>query len=190
MERLLRQLHFQPRPELILASDYYEPPSEPEGLDHISDHSAAYAHAVHVAEVVVDTATGEIKVEKVTIAQDVGRVINRMGLEAQVEGGIAIGLGYALSEQMLLKDGILQNPCFRDYRIMTAPEMPELAMHFIESRSAEGPYGAKGIAELPTIVIAPAIANAVCNATGLRFRSTPLTPEKLARAIWQEAGRR
>jgi len=183
LEKLLRQMHFLPEPELVMVADYYEPKSQPEGSDHISDHSAAYAHAVHIAEVTVDTYTGEVKVEKVTSAQDVGRVINRMGLEAQIEGGIAIGLGYALSEQMQLKDGMLQNPCFRDYKVITAPEMPELDLHFIESDCAEGPYGAKGASELPTIVIAPAIANAVYNATGVRFLSTPLTPEKVARAI-------
>jgi xanthine dehydrogenase molybdenum-binding subunit len=171
---------------MVMVADYYEPNSEPEGANHISDFSAAYAHAVHVAEVLVDTYTGEVKVEKVTVAQDVGRVINRMGLEAQVEGGIAIGLGYALSEQMLLEDGILKNPCFRDYKLVTAPEMPELDLHFIESNCAEGPYGAKGVAELPTIVIAPAVANAVFNATGIRFLKTPLTPERVARAIWEK----
>ena len=156
LEKLLRQMHFQKEPELIMVADYYEPNSEPEGADHISDHSAAYSHAVHIAEVVVDTYTGEVKVEKVTSAQDVGRVINRMGLEAQIEGGIAIGLGYALSENMQLEEGMLKNACFRDYKVFTAPEMPELDLHFIESDCAEGPYGAKGASELPTIVIAPA----------------------------------
>ncbi|MCC7413909.1 MAG: xanthine dehydrogenase family protein molybdopterin-binding subunit [Gammaproteobacteria bacterium] len=186
LERLLRQMHFQQVPELVMVTDYYEPNSEPEGAGHASDHSAAYAHAVHVAEVVVDTCTGEVKVEKVTVAQDVGRVINRMGLEAQIEGGIAIGLGYALSEEMKLDNGMLRNACFRDYKVITAPEMPELDLHFIESHCAEGPYGAKGASELPTIVIAPAIANAVYNATGLRFLNPPMTPEKVARAIWEK----
>ncbi len=138
---------------------------------------------MHIAEVTVDTYTGEVKVDRVTAAQDVGRVIHRTGLEAQIEGGIAIGLGYGLSEQMQLEEGMLKNPCFRDYKIITAPEMPELDLHFIESNCAEGPYGAKGASELPTIVIAPAIANAVYNATGVRFLNPPLTPEKVARAI-------
>jgi xanthine dehydrogenase molybdenum-binding subunit len=121
---------------------------------------------VHIAEITVDTLTGEIKVDKVTVAQDVGRVINRMGLEGQVEGGIAIGLGYALSEDMRIENGMLKNACFRDYKLITAPEMPPLDLHFIESNCAEGPYGAKGISELPTIVIAPAVANALYNAAG------------------------
>lgn len=183
LDRLLRQMHFQAEPELVMVTDYYEPKSEPEGAKHISDHSAAYSHAVHVAEITVDTLTGEITVDKITMAQDVGRVINRMGLEAQIEGGLAIGLGYALSENMLLDRGLLKNPCFRDYKLLTAPEMPPLDLHFIESDCAEGPYGAKGISELPTIVIAPAIANALYNATGVRVFDPPMSPEKVARAI-------
>jgi len=186
LERLLRQMHFQAEPELVMVTDYYEPRSEPEGARHISDHSAAYAHAVHVAEITVDTLTGEIKVDKVTVAQDVGRVINRMGLEGQVEGGIAIGLGYAISENMRIENGMLTNPSFRDYKLITAPEMPELEMHFIESDCAEGPYGAKGISELPTIVIAPAVANALYNATGVRIFDPPMTPETVARAIHEK----
>lgn len=189
LDRLLRQMHFQAEPELVMVTDYYEPKSEPEGAKHISDHSAAYSHAVHIAEITVDTLTGEIKVDKITSAQDVGRVINRMGLEAQIEGGIAIGLGYALSENMLLEKGLLKNPCFRDYKLITAPEMPPLDLHFIESNCAEGPYGAKGVSELPTIVIAPAIANALYNATGVRIFNPPLSPEKVARAIYEHRQR-
>jgi xanthine dehydrogenase molybdenum-binding subunit len=183
LERLLRRMHFQTEPELVMVTDYYEPKSEPEGAKHISDHSAAYSHAVHIAEITVDTLTGEIKVDKVTVAQDVGRVISRMGLEGQIEGGIAIGLGYALSENMQIEKGMLKNPCFRDYKLITAPEMPPLDLHFIESNCAEGPYGAKGISELPTIVIAPAIANALYNATGVRIFNPPMSPETVARAI-------
>lgn len=186
LDRLLRQMHFQTEPELVMVTDYYEPKSEPEGAKHVSDHSAAYSHAVHVAEITVDTLTGEIKVDKVTVAQDVGRVINRMGLEGQVEGGIAIGLGYALSENMRLEKGRLKNGSFRDYKLITAPEMPPLDMHFIESNCAEGPYGAKGISELPTIVIAPAIANALYNATGVRIFDPPMSPEKVARSIYEK----
>ncbi len=186
LDRLLRQMHFQAEPELVMVTDYYEPKSEPEGAKHVSDHSAAYSHAVHVAEITVDTLTGEIRVDKVTAAQDVGRVINRLGLEGQVEGGIAIGLGYALSEDMQLEKGRLKNGSFRDYKLITAPEMPPVEMHFIESDCAEGPYGAKGVSELPTIVIAPAVANALYNATGVRIFDPPMSPEKVARAIHEK----
>jgi len=185
LARLLRQMHFKEHPELVMTTDYYEPPSEPEDKNHVGDMSAAYSHAVHVAEVEVDTETGEVKVTRITSAQDVGRIVNEMGLEAQIEGGIAMGLGYALSEDLRIENGIVRNPSFRDYKVMTAPEVPEMDLHFIESHSKTGPLGAKGIAELPTIVIAPAIANAVYNAIGIRFFDPPLTPEKVARAIWE-----
>jgi xanthine dehydrogenase molybdenum-binding subunit len=185
LDKLLRQMHFGKDPELVMVTDYYEPPSEEEGDNHTGDMSAAYSHAVHVAEVEVDTWTGEVRVEKVTSVQDVGRIVNEMGLEAQVEGGIVMGLGYALSEDLKIENGQVLNPSFRDYKVFTAPEVPELELHFVESNSSTGPLGAKGIAELPTIVIAPAVANAVHNATGLRFFDPPLTPEKVARAIWE-----
>ena len=176
---------FQPEPELVMTTDYYEPPSESEDGNHVGDMSAAYSHAVHVAEVEVDTETGEVKVLKVTSVQDVGRVINELGLEAQIEGGIVMGLGYALSEELRIVNGHVTNPSFRDYKVPTAPEIPELELHFVESDSKTGPMGAKGIAELPTIVIAPAVANAVYNAIGIRFLNPPLNPEKVARAIWE-----
>ncbi|MDP6341905.1 MAG: xanthine dehydrogenase family protein molybdopterin-binding subunit [Alphaproteobacteria bacterium] len=183
LDRLLRQMHFQDDAELVMVTDYYEPPSEMEDENHFGDMSAAYSHAVHVAEVEVDTDTGEVRVLKVTSVQDVGRVINQMGIEAQIEGGIVMGLGYAISEELQIEDGIVRNPSFRDYKLITAPEAPELDLHFIENECLEGPLGAKGIAELPTIVIAPAVANAVYNAIGIRFFNPPLTPEKVARAI-------
>ena len=143
---------------------------------------------MHVAEITVDTWTGEITVDRVTVAQDVGRVINRLGLEGQIEGGVAMGLGYALSEGMRIEQGRLRNPSFRDYKLMTAPEVPPIEMHLLESNCAEGPYGAKGISELPTIVIAPAVANALYNATGVRIFEPPMSPEKVARAIHDQAG--
>jgi xanthine dehydrogenase molybdenum-binding subunit len=185
LDKLLRQMHFAGEDaQLVMVTDYYEPPSEPETADHRGDMSAAYSNAVHVAEVVVDTATGEVKVETVWSVQDVGRVINRTGLEGQIEGGIAMGLGYALSEDLKIEKGIVKNPFFRDYHLFTAPEMPKIDMTFIETMDEEGPAGAKGIAELPTIVIAPAVGNAVYNATGVRIDHPPLSPEKVARALW------
>ncbi|MHA1569425.1 MAG: xanthine dehydrogenase family protein molybdopterin-binding subunit, partial [Alphaproteobacteria bacterium] len=191
LDKLLRAMHFAGEDaQLVMATDYYEPPSEPEDENHIGDMSAAYSHAVHVAEVAVDTATGEVRVEKITAVQDVGRIVNRMGLEGQIEGGIAMGLGYALSEEMKIEAGVLLNPSFRDYKLFTAPEMPEIDMLLVETHADEGPAGAKGIAELPTIVIAPAIANAVHNAIGLRFDAPPLTPEKVARALFERDARR
>jgi len=186
LDKILREMHFKEDSELVMVTDYYEPPSEPITADHMGDFSAAYSHAVHVVEIEVDCDTGEIRVDKITSVQDVGRVVNEMGLEAQIEGGIIMGLGFALSEELQIVDGIVQNPNFRDYKVMTAPEVPELELHFVETDAKSGPLGAKGIAELPTIVIAPAVANAVYNALGIRFLKPPLTPEKVARAVWEK----
>ena len=183
LDKLLRGMHFQQDSELVMVTDYYEPPSEPEDKNHMGDLSASWAYAAYVAEVDVDTETGEIRVDRITVAQDVGRVMNKIGLEGQIEGGIAVGLGYALSEQLQFDKGKVRNPSFRDYKVMTAPEMPEIEHHFIESLCPEGPMGAKGIAELPAIVTAPAVANAVYNAIGIRFLAPPMVPEKVARAL-------
>jgi xanthine dehydrogenase molybdenum-binding subunit len=189
LDRLLRAMHFAgDDAELVMATDYYEPPSEPEDERHVGDMSAAYAHAAYVAEVEVDTWTGAVRVPRITAVQDVGRVINALGLEGQIEGGIALGMGYGISEDLQIEDGIVLNPSFRDYKVITAPEMPEIECHFVEKDEKEGPYGAKGIAELPAIVTAPAIANAVYNAIGVRFNDPPITPEKIVRALHAPAG--
>lgn len=187
LDKLLRRMHFSEEPELVMVTDYYEPNSEPEDKNHIGNLSATWAHGAYVAEVEVDTETGEVKVLKLTAVQDVGRVINRLGIEGQMEGGISVSLGYALSEQLKIKNGKVLNPSFRDYKVPTAPETPEIELHFIESDCKEGPLGAKGIAELPAIIPAPAIANAVYNAIGIRFFAPPLTPEKVARALHEAA---
>jgi xanthine dehydrogenase molybdenum-binding subunit len=100
-----------------------------------------------------------------------------------------MGLGYALSEDLKIENGIVKNPFFRDYHLFTAPEMPRIDMTFIETMDAEGPAGAKGIAELPTIVIAPAVGNAVYNATGVRIDHPPLSPEKVARGLYEREQR-
>ena len=187
LDKLLRQMHFGDEPELVMVTDYYEPNSELEDKNHVGNLSATWAHAAYVAEVEVDTETGEVRVLKMTAVQDVGRVINRLGIEGQIEGGISVSLGYALSEELQISEGKVTNPCFRDYKVFTAPETPEIELHFVESDCKEGPLGAKGIAELPAIVPAPAIANAVYNAIGIRFFEPPLTPEKVARAIHDAA---
>jgi len=132
-----------------------------------------------VAEVEVDLDTGVVRVLRFSAAHDVGRVINRLGIEGQVEGGIAQGIGYCLSEEVKLDGGRITNPTFTDYKLCTTTDLPELNIAFVETHDPAGPYGAKGIAESPLIPVAPAIANAVYHGTGVRFTELPLTPERV-----------
>ncbi len=183
LPKLLRQLHFSDKAELVMTSYYYEPPSKHQDKHFKGDVSAAYAWATQVVEVEVDTDTGIVRLLKVTGAHDVGRVLNRLGIEGQIEGGIVMGQGYALTEELMVENGVVKNPAFRDYKLVTAPEIPEMEVHFIETMDGEGPQGAKGVGEAPAICIAAATANAICNATGVRIYELPFTPEKVYRAL-------
>ncbi len=183
LDKLLRSLHFQERAELVTTSFYYEPPSVHQDKAFKGDVSASYAWATQVVEIEVDTLTGVVTLNRCTAAHDVGRVLNKLGIEGQVEGGIVMGQGYALTEDLLIDEGHCQNPNFRDYKLITAPEIPEIDLSFIETMDGEGPQGAKGIGEAPAICMAAAIANALYNATGVRIYEAPFSPEKVYRAL-------
>ncbi|RPH58304.1 MAG: xanthine dehydrogenase family protein molybdopterin-binding subunit, partial [Burkholderiales bacterium] len=183
LARLMRSLHFSDKAELVMTTYYYEPPSKHQDKGFKGDVSAAYAWAAQVVEVEVDTATGIVKMTRVTGAHDVGRVLNRLGIEGQIEGGVVMGQGYALTENLMVEDGVVRNPNFRDYKLVTAPEIPEMDISFIESMDGEGPQGAKGVGEAPAICIAAATANAIYNATGVRIYELPFTPERVYRAL-------
>jgi xanthine dehydrogenase molybdenum-binding subunit len=181
--KFLRGLHFSDRAELVMTTFYYEPPSRHQDKQFRGDVSAAYAWATQVCEVEVDTETGFVRLLRVTGAHDVGRVLNRLGIEGQIEGGIVMGQGYALSENLVVENGVVRNPNFRDYKLVTAPEIPEMDVTFIETMDGEGPQGAKGVGEAPAICIAAAVANAIYNATGTRIYALPFTPENVYRAL-------
>ena len=183
LDKMLRSLHFTDKAELVITSFYYEPPSVHQDKAYKGDVSAAYAWGSQVVEVEVDTETGIVRLLNVTAAHDVGRVLNRLGIEGQIEGGIVMGQGYALTEDMLIKDGHCTNPNFRDYKLVTAPEIPEIDVSFIETMDGEGPQGAKGVGEAPAICMAAAVANAIYNATGTRLYEAPFTPEKVYRGL-------
>ncbi|MBM4397517.1 MAG: xanthine dehydrogenase family protein, partial [Deltaproteobacteria bacterium] len=142
-----------------------------------------YAFAVNVVEVEVDRETGEVRVLAVHAAHDVGRAINPMAVEGQIEGGTAQGLGYALTEEILHRDGRMLNHQFSTYLIPTAPDVPPIHAIVVEHPTAVGPYGAKGFGEQPLMGVAPAVANAVAHAVGVRFREIPLTPERVWAAL-------
>lgn len=187
LAKLLRSLHFSDKAELVMTTHYYEPPSKHQDKAFKGDVSAAYAWATQVVEVEVDTETGVVKLLHVTGAHDVGRVLNRLGIEGQIEGGIVMGQGYALTEELIVENGVVRNPAFRDYKLVTAPEIPAMDIHFIETMDGEGPQGAKGVGEAPAICMAAATANAIANATGVRIHELPFTPEKVYRALHRAA---
>lgn len=146
-----------------------------------------YTYSTHMAEVLVDVETGEVEVTDYVAAFDVGKAINPKALEGQIEGGVAMGLGYALMEEVAMVEGIPQNLNLQDYLIPTALDMPDVKPIVLEVENRYGPYGAKGIGEMPNIPATPAILNAVTDACGGRIRSLPADPERVFTAI-REAG--
>jgi putative selenate reductase molybdopterin-binding subunit len=136
------------------------------------------------AEVEVDTETGQIRVLHLVTAVDLGVAINPRQAEGQSEGAVAQSLGYALTEAMLLDgSGRMINPSFLDYKMLAAKDMPKLTTILVETEEPLGPYGAKSIAEVPINAPAPAVANALYHALGVRFRKLPIRPEDVLRAL-------
>jgi CO/xanthine dehydrogenase Mo-binding subunit len=144
-----------------------------------------YAYGAQAVEVAVDTETGEVTVLKSVGAHDVGLAINPDAVAGQIEGGAAQGQGYALSEELRYEEGRLVSPSLSEYLIPTAMDVPEYKSIILESRSGVGPFGAKGIGEPALTPVAPAIANAVADAIGVRIFDLPITPEKVVNALRQ-----
>jgi len=165
------------------ADGWYAAPDSTFDENGQGDAYAVYSYATHVAEVEVDTETGQVSVVRVTAAHDVGRIMNPVTLEGQIEGGVMQGVGMALYEQMRTSEGAVTTPDFSTYIIPTAMDTPEILTAFIEHPYSKGPFGAKGIGETPAMPGAVAIANAVSNALGLRFHELPLTPERVRQAV-------
>jgi putative selenate reductase molybdopterin-binding subunit len=140
--------------------------------------------AAQFAEVVVDTETGQVTVERLLMAVDCGVAINPITASGQVEGGMVQALGYAHCEEMRYDDnGALQTTDLRTYHIYRANEVPALDVVFVETYEDTGPYGAKAVAEIPKDGVAPALASAIFDATGVMLREIPFTPERVWRAI-------
>ena len=169
----------------LRASSRYSPSPEIHWDDahYRGDAYGAYGWGVYVAEVSVDTLTGETRVEDFVAAQEVGRVINPVLAAGQIEGGVAQGVGFALYENVVWREGRMINNQMTNYIMPTSMDVPPIRVYFEELPYARGPAGAKGIGELPLDGTAPAIINAVENATGLVIRRVPLTPEILLEAL-------
>lgn len=161
----------------------YHPPTEGADKDFYGDYSSAYTYGAHAVEVEVDTVTGKVKVLRVIAAHDVGKTVNELGLQGQINGGVAQGIGWCLYENMLFDKGQPVNASLHGYTLMTIADMPTIDSIIVESNDPVGPYGAKGVGEPTLIPTAPAIANAIEDACGIRIHDLPITPEKVYRAL-------
>ncbi|HLG34410.1 MAG TPA: xanthine dehydrogenase family protein molybdopterin-binding subunit [Bacteroidia bacterium] len=187
LDKIVREMHFSEPNELAIASYFYEPSSKFQDKEYKGNVSGTYAFASQAIEVEVDTYTGNVKVLDVYVAQDVGKVLNPLLLDGQIHGGILQGMGYALTEELITKDGKILNPNFHNYKMPTASDIPDIHFFPVETNDKQGPYGAKGVGEAPLIPTAAAIANAVCNALGIEVVELPLTPEKVLKAIIEKS---
>ena len=147
-----------------------------------------YTYGAVTAEVEVDTETGRVQVLKMITAYDIGKAINPLSLEGQIEGGTVQGLGYGIMEEMIHKDGVVQNPSLADYCIPTSLDIPEIKSIIVEYPGHLGPYGAKAIGEPPIVLPAPAIVNAIDNAIGVRLTEIPATPDRVLIAYRGKVG--
>jgi xanthine dehydrogenase molybdenum-binding subunit len=181
LQRLLRSIHFRERGEMLTAEALYDPPSElPDWERGIGNMSATYAYGAQGAEVEVDEETGDVRILRMVAAHDVGKVLNPQTIKGQTYGALAQGIGYALYEELRVHEGRVLNPNFTDYKIPTAHEMDfPIDLVFIETDDPSGPFGAKGVGEPGLVPTAPAIANAIYDAVGIRVRDLPITPEKV-----------
>jgi CO/xanthine dehydrogenase Mo-binding subunit len=145
--------------------------------------SPVTSFTAQVAEVAVDPETGDVQLLRFTTAHDVGRVLNPMDHQGQIEGAMMQGIGYGLSEELVVDEGKVATVNLGDYKIPTIKDIPELQTVVLESASGPGPYNAKCIGENPRGPVAPAIANAVADAVGVRIKDLPITAEKVYRAL-------
>jgi carbon-monoxide dehydrogenase large subunit len=151
--------------------------------------SIFWMFATHAVEIEVDIETGVVRIIKVAAAQDVGRAINPMTCEQQIEGGVVMGISNALFEEFKGSGGRIENSSFADYKLAAMPDLPEIVPIVVESHHSEAPFGAKGVGEPAAAATPPAIANALYDAVGIRITDLPLTAERILRAI-EEAGER
>ncbi len=164
----------------------YAPPPDARGGKHKGGGvgpSPAYSYSAQVAEVSVDEDTGEVTVHKVWAAHDCGRALNPVSVEGQIIGSVWMGMGQALTEEMIWKDGMLMNAGMLEYRSPSAVESPEVEPIIVESVDPEGPFGAKECSEGSLAATIPAISNAIFDAVGVRLHESPFTPERVLAAL-------
>ena len=165
-----------------LVYDYKSPKTTP--LGEAGDKHFAYSFAAQAVEVEVNLETGEVSVTKAVGATDVGKAINPLGLQGQVEGGLIMGIGHALTEEFIVEDGQVFTDYLSRYRMPSIHHVPnEIKVIIVEDPTADGPYGGKGVGEISTMPVPPAIVNGVYNACGVRFHTIPIDQDWLAGEI-------
>jgi CO/xanthine dehydrogenase Mo-binding subunit len=159
------------------------------GSANLSFNQQAPAFCAQIARVEIDPDTGAITLLDLVIVQDVGKAINPLGIEGQMQGGLVQSLGFALTEELMFDDNArLTNPSLLDYRKLTAADVPNIETVFVEVAAPAGPFGARGVGEPPITPAPAAVANAVEDATGLRLTELPMTPERVALALLAKNG--
>jgi xanthine dehydrogenase molybdenum-binding subunit len=163
--------------------EYEAPKTQPLGTG--GDMHFAFSFAAQAAEVQVNTLTGEVRVLRVISANDVGMAVNPLGLQGQIEGGVMMGLGNALTEEFIVEEGRVVTDRLARYRVPGIMLTPEITSIIVEHPVEAGPYGAKGVGEVCSIPTTPAITNAIYNAVGVRVDRLPVDQEMIAREIWE-----
>ena len=170
--------------KLAVGAGYYNPKTtalDPKTMAGIPYE--IYSYATTIVELNVDTETGLVEVKNVVSAHDVGTVINPAMAEGQIEGGVLMGQGFALLEEMLFSEGAIQNPMFSKYLIETAMDAPNIYPVLVECEGEAGPFGAKGLGEPALISMIPACVDAIEDAIGIRFTKLPITPTDILREL-------
>ena len=163
------------------AFEYWAPKTQPLGTG--GEMHFAYSFAAQAVEVEVNIETGQVQVMRVITANDVGKAINPLGLQGQVEGGVIMGLGHALTEEFIVENGYIVTDYLARYRMPSIIQTPAITTFVVEHPTKDGPYGAKGVGEICTMPTPPAITNAIYNACGVRVKKLPVDQDWLARQL-------
>ncbi len=180
IEQIVKWAREEGRPTRYL-HEYSAPATKPLGEE--GDMHFAFSYAAQAALVEVDTQTGEVHCLKIITATDIGRAINPLALEGQIEGGIIMCIGNALTEEYIVEKGRVWTDRLAKYKMPSIKHTPEIVSFIVEDESAEGPYGAKGVGEISSIPTTPAITNAIYNAVGIRVKRLPVDQDALLRAL-------
>jgi len=161
--------------------EYWAPKTQPLGTG--GDMHFGFSYAAQAAEVEVDLETGEVEVLQLVAAHDIGRAINPLGLQGQIEGGMIMGLGNCLTEEFIVEEGIPFTDYLARYKMPSIKHAPKITSYIVEHETADGPYGAKGVGEIASIPTTPAITNAIYNACGVRVLRLPVDQDRLLLAL-------